>query len=191
MKSAKEWPAQRVYLKSMLAHYLYGSMPPRPEHFDLKRVTSKPVFNHDAVQERYAITLKRNGKQATFHFELIRPDEHARVPIIVKNCPELFDNRENTSVSHDKAAAREAVKRGYLLCLFNRKEVAADHADNRNMGVFPLYPEYDWGHHCRLGVGAFRRDRCTRSSRACRHGADRRDRPFAGREDGPVRRHLR
>lgn len=144
VKSREEWFTQRVYLKAMLTHYLYGSMPPRPDQFDLIRVKSKPVFDSDAVQELYAITLERNGKKATFHFELIRPVEHKRVPTIVKNCYVFFDEPGNKTAVYDKGAAREAVKRGYLLCKFNRKEVAADHADNRNTGVFPLYPEYDW-----------------------------------------------
>ena len=39
----------------------------------------------------------------------------------------------------------QAVSRGYLLCKFNRNEVAFDGRDNRDTGVFPLYPEYDWG----------------------------------------------
>ena len=67
------------------------------------------------------------------------------MPTIVKNCHVFFDKPGNKTAVYDKRAAREAVKRGYLLCKFNRKEVAADHADNRKAGVFPLYPTYDWG----------------------------------------------
>ena len=145
VRSREEWPEQREYLKAMLAHYMYGSMPPRPEKFDLKRVKSESVFGNAAVQETYMIILERNDKKAMFHFELIRPVEHKRVPTIVKNCYVFFDKPGNKTAVYDKGAAREAVKRGYLLCKFNRKEVAADHAENRNTGVFPLYPEYDWG----------------------------------------------
>ena len=57
--STEEWPAQRTYLKAMLAYYMYGTMPPRPKHFDLKRIWNKPVFTGKAVHERYAITLNR------------------------------------------------------------------------------------------------------------------------------------
>jgi hypothetical protein len=145
VKSKEDWLVQRVYLKAMLTHYQYGLMPPRPKQFDLKRVRSRPVFDGQALQERYAITLERNGKMAAFHFELIRPLEHKRVPAIVKNCYVFFDKPGNNTAVYDKGAARHAVKRGYLLCKFNRREVAADQANNRNTGVFPLYPEYDWG----------------------------------------------
>ncbi len=145
VKSRDEWPAQREYLKSMLAHYLYGSMPPRPEGFRLERVKSKPAFDGRAVQELYAITLKRKGRDATFHFEFIGPRERGRVPVIVKNCSQLFDGATGETARHDMFAARRAVERGYLLCKFQRKEVADDRPGNRKGGVFPLYPEYDWG----------------------------------------------
>ncbi len=150
VSSTKEWPAQRAYLKAMLAHYLYGSMPPRPKQFDLKRIWGKPVFGGKAIHERYAITLSRNQKSTTFHFELIRPREGKRAAGIIKNCRTFFDteheNARNRSIAKsDSPAAMEAVLRGYFLCKFNRNEVALDTRKNRHTGVFPLYPEYDWG----------------------------------------------
>ena len=143
--SKDEWPAQREYLKAMMAHYQYGVMPPRPKTFDLKRTESKRVFDGKAVQEHYAIGIERHGKRATIHFEFIRPVNDNRMPTIVKNCSVFFDTPGSKTAVSDKGAAREAVKRGYLFCKFNRKDVAADQADNRNAGVFPLYPDYDWG----------------------------------------------
>ena len=145
--STDEWPKQRLYLKAMLAHYQYGAMPPRPKQFDLKRFWSKPVFDGKAIHERYAITLTRKQKSATFHFELIRPVKGKRVPGIVKNCYTFFEGEGKAvaTAERDKAAAMEAVSRGYLLCKFNRNEVADDTPNNRDAGVFPLYPEYNWG----------------------------------------------
>jgi len=142
------WPKQRVYLKAMLAHYMYGIMPARPKQFDLKRIWGNPVFGGKAIHERYAITVRRNQKSATFHFELIRPVEGKRLPCIVKNCYTFFSGGEGkarVTAKTDNAAAMEAVSRGYLLCKFDRNEVADDKPNNRNTGVFPLYPEYDWG----------------------------------------------
>ncbi len=145
ISSTHEWPAQRAYLKAMLAYYLYGSMPPRPKQFDLKRLSGDPVFDGKAIHERYLITLSRNQKTATFHFELIRPPEGKRFPSIIKNSDSFFDDQDRISAKRDKEAAREAVSRGYLLCKFRREEIAADQHDNRETGVLPLYPEYDWG----------------------------------------------
>ena len=58
VRSTAEWPAQRVYLKAMLAHYHYGVMPPRPKTFELERQESAEMFDGGAVRERYKITLK-------------------------------------------------------------------------------------------------------------------------------------
>ena len=144
LTSRGQWSKQREYLKAMLAHYLYGSTPARPRQFGLKRAWSMPAFDGAASQERYAIILERNGKRATFHFECIRPAARARMPVIVKNCSTFFAPGKGAAAS-DTVAARHAVQRGYLLCKFQRNEVALDRANNREGGVFPLYPEHDWG----------------------------------------------
>ncbi len=142
VKSKADWLVQREYLKAMMAHYQYGVMPPRPERFELAKVRSVSVFDAKALQELYAITLQRNGKKVTFHFDFIRPVERKRMPIIVKNDHSLFSSGKG---GPDTIAARDAVKRGYLLCRFERTEIAPDRANNRGKGVFPLYPQYDWG----------------------------------------------
>lgn len=53
ISSKAEWPAQRDYLKAMLAYYQYGKRPPVPTDFGLKKLDSKPVFDGRALQERY------------------------------------------------------------------------------------------------------------------------------------------
>ena len=145
--STDAWPTQRVYLKAMLGHYLYGAMPPQPKHVEVERIWGNPVLEAKAVHERYAITLRRHQKSATFHVELIRPAGKQRVPAIIKNDHSFFEaeGKARLAAERDRAAAMDAVARGYLLCKFNRNEVAEDVPDNRHAGVFPLYPEYDWG----------------------------------------------
>ena len=147
VKSKEEWSAQRVYLKAMLEHYIYGAMPPRPEKVYLKKLNHKKIFEDKAVHERYSISLNRNQKNVTFHIELIRPNVKKRLPGIIKNCHTFFrgEGKAKLTAEHDFKAAKDAVSRGYMLCKFDRAEVAADHGNNRNTGVFPLYPEYEWG----------------------------------------------
>lgn len=150
--STKQWPAQRVYLKAMLTHYLYGSMPPRPTDFGLERTMSRLAFDGLAINERYAVTLERNGKKLVFHFELFKPVDSKRRPAIIKNCFALFDvdskltNSRKKSLRSDREAAHEAVKRGYLFCKFVRTEVTPDttRGKREKQGVLGLYPEYDW-----------------------------------------------
>ena len=145
VKSKEEWAEQREYLKAMLAHYQYGTMPPRPKEFDLKCVNSMPFFDGKALKEQYAITLERNGKTTTFHFELIRPSEGKRMPAIIKLSPGGFKVEAKHLPNADVTAALEAVSRGYLICMFKCLEVAPDSPNKRDRGVFLLYPEFSWG----------------------------------------------
>ncbi|MFC1596989.1 alpha/beta hydrolase family protein [Planctomycetota bacterium] len=81
---------------------------------------------------------------------LFRPADERRYPTIIKNCRVLFDpnaapEERNPTAQRDLQAARESVRRGYVLCKFRREDLAPDRKHNRDEGVFPLYPDYDWG----------------------------------------------
>ena len=47
----EEWPAQREYLKELLAHYLYGHMPKDSGVTKGEVVFSRPVYNGKAVAD--------------------------------------------------------------------------------------------------------------------------------------------
>lgn len=154
VQTTKEWPAQREHLKALLSHYMYGRMPPRPtgDQIALKLTAKAPALDGNAFEERYTLTLTRNGRSADLRFALIRPSRQGRHPTIIKNCRALFDKataieRYHETIDRDLAAASEAIGRGYLLCKFRREDFAPDRRNNRKAGVFPLYPEpeYDWG----------------------------------------------
>ncbi len=147
-----EWESQRTYLKRVLAYYMYGHMPPAPEQVGIEQTLTRAAFDGDAIEEHYTLTFTRNDRQAKLRIALFRPKERQRYPTIIKNCRVLFDPEDvgepaknRTTAERDLKAAREAVKRGYLICKFRREDIAADRPNNRNSGIFPLYPEYDWG----------------------------------------------
>ena len=152
IEKREQWPQQREYLKALLAHYMYGQMPPRPaqEQVAIRQTHSRPIFDGAAIEEHYTLTVSRNGKAADLAMALIRPREKKRYPAIIKNCRVLFDKeginkRFEPIVDDDLAAAADAVRRGYLLCKFRREDFAPDREENRELGIFPLYPDYDWG----------------------------------------------
>ncbi len=152
VKTMEDWHKQRHYLKEMLAHYLYGHMPSRPKQIQVDGVSASKVFDGKAVEEHQKLTITRNSRSLSFRMALIRPTRKGRRPVIVKNCFTLFDpnalpegHMGRKTAERDRNAARMAVKHGYILCKFIRTDVAADGKDNRSAGVFPLYPEYDWG----------------------------------------------
>jgi hypothetical protein len=136
---------------------MYGQMPPKPQNFQVEKVYSKLVFNDSIIEEVYHVMLERNGKTARFKTGIRRPNSGGKFPIIIKNDSWIFDINEvqddrtrekYIELERDKIedyVAHEAVKRGYVICKFNRNEVSPDNADFKNMGVIPLYPEYDWG----------------------------------------------
>ena len=151
VSTLEDWREQRTYLKQMLAHYLYGHMPPRPKQIEIEKVSASDVFDNSAVEEHFRLTISRNGKSLSFRMALVLPAGQSRRPVIVKNCSVLFDPNAlpdghggRETAQRDRNAARMAVDRGYILCKFIRTDIAADEKDNRSTGVFPLYPEYDW-----------------------------------------------
>lgn len=150
VRTLDEWRQQREYLKALLVHYMYGQMPPRPEQIGVRLTSSQSAFGGTAVEEHYTLTISRNWKSVDLAIALFRPVVKKSYPTIIKNCRVLFDRetaptRFEGIVGHDLEAAREAIDRGYLLCKFRREDLAVDRPDNRSNGVFPLYPEYDWG----------------------------------------------
>ena len=152
VRTIQDWNQQREYLKAMLAHYMYGRIPDRPKQIEIRHVDSKQVCEGKGVEDQYTLTIRRNGKSVTCGFLVFRPAEKKRYPIIIKNDRVSFDALPDSQVASDSFdPGIEAVKRGYLLCRFNRTDLAPDDRTNstnwkanRKTGVYPLYPEYDW-----------------------------------------------
>ena len=69
-----------------------------------------------------------------------------RYPTVIKNDRVSFEESpDNDDVADPFDPGLEAVNRGYLLCRFNRTDLASDtRGAGRDEGVYPLYPEYDW-----------------------------------------------
>ena len=137
----EEWAAQRQYIISMLAHYQYGEMPPAPKNVSVKETLSEDIYDGRATRKLYTLTLNRNGKSLDLHFGLIKPKGNGPFPVVIKN------DRAINNVPDE--INREAIKRGYIMCQYVRSDLGSDIArkfdENRNNGVFLLYPEYSWG----------------------------------------------
>jgi len=156
VETKEEWLEQRDYIKAMLQHYQYGTMPPRPENLIVRETLSEDLFNGLATRILYKLTIHRKGKNLDFHFGIIKPKGDGPFPVIIKNDRDVPD-----PINHDKkrlqsgslgiphVALFEAVKRGYIYCAYDREDLGSDiggeFEKNRDNGVFPLYPEYDWG----------------------------------------------
>lgn len=140
VSSFEEWKEQREYIKSMLAHYQYGEMPPAPKDVVVEETLTEEVYNGKAVRKEYLMKIKRNGKSIDFHFGLIKPKGGGPFPVIIKNDRAINDVPDEINM--------EALERGYIMCQYVRTDLSLDDknlAITKNKGVFPLYPEYDWG----------------------------------------------
>lgn len=138
--SKEEWASQQDYIKAMLAHYQYGEMPPVPEDVIVKETSSEVIYDGKAERKLYTLTLSRNEKAVDLHFGLIKPIGVGPFPIIIKNDKVINAVPDEINL--------EAIKRGYVMCQYVRTDLSLDDKNvelTRSKGVFPLYPEYDWG----------------------------------------------
>ncbi|MBN1676563.1 MAG: hypothetical protein JXR37_36305 [Kiritimatiellae bacterium] len=143
VKAPDEWPEQRAYLKAMLAHYLYGRMPPKPANLTITETSRAPAFDNTAEDIRLRIAMSRNGKSCSLRVGLIKPNGAGPFPVVIKNHWELIEPARDQG--DETVGAKMAVQRGYIFCKFRRDDLAKDSPDNRGSGIFPLYPEQDWG----------------------------------------------
>lgn len=134
--SVEEWPAQREYLKEMLAHYLYGHMPKDSGTTRGEVIFSRPVYNGRAIAETVRITAGRQG-EVVFNADLIRPVKKEKVPVFTWN---QFTGR------HGSPAEEEIVcGRGYAIMEFDKEQLAPDNGNAIHGQVAKAFPECDWG----------------------------------------------
>jgi hypothetical protein len=156
VKSKEEWLKQREFIKAMLTHYQYGTMPPSPQNVGIKETLSEEIFDGLATRKLYTLTIQRNGRSLDFHFGIIKPEGDGPFSVIIKNDREVPDpiNQDHKrlqagTLGIPNEALFEAIKRDYIYCAYNREnlgtDISGEFEKNRDNGVFPLYPEYDWG----------------------------------------------
>lgn len=136
VRTAEEWPAQREYLKAMLAHYLYGHMPQDSGATKGEVVFSRPVYGGRAVAETVRITAGRGG-EIVFDADVIRPAGEGKVPVITWN---QFTGRHGSPVEEELVC-----RRGYAVMEFDKEQLAADSGAARESRLAKAFPECDWG----------------------------------------------
>ncbi len=142
VETLEDWKEQKKFIRAMLEHYLYGTVPPLPQNIEVERHASESVFDGKGLRETFTLTIRRHGLSASCKLVVVRPKANKRYPTVIKNDRVAFDETLDTDTQF---AGEEAVKRGYLLCRFEREALATDaRGIDRSAGVYPLYPEYSW-----------------------------------------------
>ncbi len=163
VQTQDEWQAHRSYVKAMLQHYVYGTMPPNPDNVRYEETRQQDVLDGAATCIWFTLHFERNDKQASLRCNVVIPKGEGSFPLIIKNTfnlyyldadpiPEEFQGTNHVRIADDEAIAPDAINRGYALCKFIRTDLAADEMGSRDHGIYPLYPEYDWG---AIGVWAW------------------------------------
>lgn len=134
--SPAEWPEQREYLKAMLAHYMYGTMPPPPGNTRGEVIFSRPVYNGRAVAETVRITCGPNDA-VQFNCDLIRPAKEGKVPVITWN---QFTDRHGSPDEENVVLGH-----GYAVIEFDKEQVVPDNANAIHNPLADAYPGYTWG----------------------------------------------
>lgn len=134
--SPEEWPVQREYLKAMLAHYMYGTMPPPPGNTRGEVIFCRPVYNGKATAETIRITCGPDDA-VQFDCNMIRPVKEGKVPVITWN---QFKDRSGSPDEEDAV-----LNHGYAIVEFEKEQVAADNADAIRGPLAKAYPGYTWG----------------------------------------------
>lgn len=136
VSSPEEWSSQRMFLKEMLAHYMYGHMPPAPTNTIGKVISSESVYEGKAIKEVVHITFGPDSN-CSFDVHILRPNKKGRFPVITWN--------------HSKGLQpcpleREAVcERDYILAFYDREQLGADSYNFcEESKCIKAYPSYDW-----------------------------------------------
>ncbi|PCJ60254.1 MAG: hypothetical protein COA79_08770 [Planctomycetota bacterium] len=156
IEKPSDWRAHRKYLKEMLSFYQYGHMPPKPDKLDVKITENTLVLGDKGRKVDFNISFKNNKHQCTLHANMVFPSEEGSFPIIIKNChcllyagtselPKNSSEQIKRGIEYDENILPEILSRKYGLLKFNRLDLSIDELDNKKQGVFPLYPDYDWG----------------------------------------------
>ncbi len=136
VRTPEEWPEQRKYLKAMLTHYLYGTVPPPPGNTRGDVTFSRKVYNGRAIVENIHITCGPNDK-IQFDCELIRPNTNDKVPVITWN---QFKGRHGSPDEEDAVLGH-----GYAIIEFEKEQLAEDNANAIHGMLATAYPGYTWG----------------------------------------------
>jgi dienelactone hydrolase len=132
----------------MLSFYQYGHMPPKPDDASVETLREEDVLDGRGVCRWLRFTIANARGSASMRANVVTPCGDGPWPVVVKNAGEqLLEGFKGkpAAESPDVQILPEVLQRGFAMCKFVRTDLARDAAGARSEGVFPLYPEYDWG----------------------------------------------
>jgi hypothetical protein len=135
IKNRDEWPRRRAEILKQALEFEYGRIPSERTEVKATEGDASKETTSGASVHQIMLTMGPQGKVST-HLILTTPAGNGPFPTIIKG--DLCWGRVKPEI------VSAVIGRGYALAEFDRTEIAADKND-RGTGVFPLYPDYDWG----------------------------------------------
>jgi dienelactone hydrolase len=138
VKTREDWAKRREELRTMILHYEFGQLPPSPGNVSAAEKSFKTIEALNATEREILLTIGcGNDKKIEYTLTLTEPrGKEGPLPVIVKG--DLCWGRVAEPIR------KEIARRGYILAEFDRTQIAPD-KKGRDTGVYPIYPEYDWG----------------------------------------------
>jgi hypothetical protein len=137
VKTPADWERRRAELQQMILYYEYGRMPSPPGNNKGVELISHNVSTPaEATHRQFKLTFGPEGRGGSILLDVMIPKGRGPFPVIVRG-------DWGWQKTPDDIAAN-VIKRGYILADYNRVEVAPDNK-NRDAGIYPLYPDSDFG----------------------------------------------
>jgi hypothetical protein len=142
IETKDQWIKQREILSEYIMRYEYGHVPPPSPVVMINNDVDSVIQGNRGIIRKKTVTLVTGPKGSMkFKINLFLPEKgDGPYPTIVDGdlCWGSLLKRLNPD------GLISLVKRNYIIVEFDRTNFAPD-KNIRNEGVFPLYPDYDWG----------------------------------------------
>ncbi len=135
LSGPEEWEEQRGYLKAMLAHYLYGEMPPSPGNVTGQAEKAEPAYDGTALREEVLLTFGPE-KELKLRFSCLRPADEGQHPVLIWND---FGEKDFCPIEE------MLIQNGVVLIRFDKEQLGTDsYAFYEQSPCLKAYPGYSW-----------------------------------------------
>ena len=131
VKSPLEWSERRKEIYKTAVELQYGTQPPKPEFFIVKKI----------YENNYRITAGTKDRQLSFTFRVFLPEKaEGKVPVVV-------DGDMCFPYPWGSAYREEFLSKNIAYVVFNRVELADDiqFVGRRGGPLYEIYPDYTFG----------------------------------------------
>ena len=138
MNARPQHPLHRAEELGRIVEIQFGGLPPAPDNTRSQLLHGYEVRHSEGYRYHTHRLTAGPGGGVSFGLSLLIPNGAGPFPVVL--CGDACWRFANDAFTD------ECVRRGFILALFNRTELAADNDDNtRAGGLYPLFPKLEFG----------------------------------------------